>query len=106
MTLRNLISSVLSLPLSEINEIIDKKCNNSYYIYKIEKKNSNGKRKIFHPSKKIKSIQYLLTNLIFNKIRIHDNAMAYVKGKKNPLRKNALKHSKFRYNIKVDFKNF
>src|SRR6056297_720574 len=105
MQIRKYFSSILSIPLQEINNIIDKK-SNRYHKYSVLKKNNVGKRTIYHPSREIKSLQYILVSNIFSKLKTSQYAMAYIKGKKNPLRENAQKHSNFRYNLRIDFENF
>jgi RNA-directed DNA polymerase len=78
----------------------------SYKIFYIDKKYSNKKRKICQPSKETKMLQYYLLDNFFPQFNVHATAMAYVKGKKSPLKTNALTHSAFDYSAHFDFENF
>jgi RNA-directed DNA polymerase len=77
----------------------------SYKRYEIKKK-SGGKRTIYHPSKKTKSIQYALIETIFLKIPVHSSAAAYKRNLKSPLLENAKLHSPYPYSVRVDAKDF
>lgn len=71
----------------------------------IPKKNG-GIRTIYHPSSKVKLIQYWLINNVFSNLPIHNAAYAFVK--ERSIKSNALQHAnaKNKYYVKVDLKNF
>lgn len=75
----------------------------SFKCFYIEKRNGS-KRKIYHPNKKTKLIQYWLIDNIFSKFPIHSSATAYKKG--TSTLKNALLHRKNRYFVRIDLLNF
>ena len=103
----SLISSVanyLSLDKSKVL-LIATEAPKTYKKYNIRKKNG-GLRQIFHPSKPTKSLQYSLMQIFFSAFKIHDSAIAYRKGTKSPLLKNAKQHSHLNYTLRVDCKDF
>ncbi|MDK9455953.1 RNA-directed DNA polymerase, partial [Klebsiella variicola] len=63
-------------------------------------KKKGGMRTIYHPSSKVKLIQYWLMNNIFSKLSMHNAAYAFVKNRS--IKSNALLHaaSKNRYYVK------
>ncbi|HDU4010820.1 TPA: retron St85 family RNA-directed DNA polymerase [Klebsiella variicola] len=69
-------------------------------------KKKGGMRTIYHPSSKVKLIQYWLMNNIFSKLSMHNAAYAFVKNRS--IKSNALLHaaSKNRYYVKIDLKDF
>lgn len=71
----------------------------------IPKKNG-GVRTIYHPSSKVKLIQYWLINSILSKLPVHDAAYAFVKNRS--IKSNALLHasSRNKYYVKIDLKDF
>lgn len=73
--------------------------------WKIPKRNG-GYRTIYHPSSKIKLIQYWLINNVFSHLPIHDAAYAFVRNRS--IKDNALRHaeSRHKYYVKIDLKNF
>ncbi|PTA90600.1 RNA-directed DNA polymerase [Kosakonia sp. H7A] len=73
--------------------------------WEIAKKNG-GVRTIYHPSAKVKLIQYWLINNVFSNLPIHDAAYAFVI--KRSIKSNALLHAnaKNKYYVKIDFKDF
>ncbi|MBN2352114.1 MAG: retron St85 family RNA-directed DNA polymerase [Spirochaetales bacterium] len=77
----------------------------NYKLYYIKKKNGDS-RAIFHPSKETKMLQYALMEKFLKKIPVHEFAMAYKKGIKSPLKKNALYHLNTQYTLHIDFTNF
>lgn len=104
MNVLNKISKFTYLNKEEIATIL-LNAKNSYKKIYIKKRNG-GTREIYHPARELKTLQYAFKNLYLDEILIHDSAMAYVKGKKSPLKNNALIHSKFDYSIRIDFKDF
>ncbi len=76
-----------------------------YKIYTIEKA-SGGKRKIYHPAKQLKMIQYALYELLLKQFTANDIAYAYIPGLISPLRKHATIHSRYPYTIRIDIKDF
>ncbi len=94
------------LNIDDINNIISKAPSN-YRKFSIPKKNNSGKfRYIYTPATEIKMFQYILMNYYFLSYSVHPCAMAYVKGKKSPLRLNAEKHKSFKFSVHYDFSNF
>ena len=71
--------------------------------FTIEKR-SGGSRTIFHPSKKLKVIQYWLISKIFSDMPVSDAAMAYRKGVS--ILHNARAHANNRFFVKMDLKDF
>lgn len=67
-------------------------------------KRHGGERRILIPSVKLKTIQYWLMHKVFSKMQIHDAAMAYVKNRS--IVKNAFMHSRNKYFLKLDLKEF
>jgi len=77
----------------------------TYKMYR-KKKRRGGERMIFHPSKRTKTLQYLLIHFLFSKLPVHGAAHGYVKGLVSPLRKNAEHHAKNAFLLKTDFTDF
>jgi len=98
------ISQLLNVSNDEIIRIV-KHAQNSYKKFYIKKKNGSN-RTIFQPSKSLKSVQYALINLYFNKLPVHNIVFSYKKGLKSPLRENAKKHLNYKFSLKIDFENF
>ncbi|EJN9111085.1 retron St85 family RNA-directed DNA polymerase, partial [Salmonella enterica] len=69
-------------------------------------KRNGGIRTIYHPSSKVKLIQYWLINNVFSNLPIHNASYAFVK--KRSIKSNALMHAtaKNKYYVKVDLKDF
>lgn len=72
-------------------------------IFYIPKRNGS-KRKIFHPDKKTKLIQYWLIHNILSRFPIHKSATAYKK--KASTLENAIQHKCNRYFIRIDLQSF
>lgn len=68
------------------------------------KKRDGGERVVYQPSKKIKVIQYWLISNVFQSIRVHSAATAYLKGKS--IKHNLLLHKRGRFFLKLDFCEF
>ena len=71
--------------------------------FRIPKRNG-GTRVIYHPAKKLKTIQYWLMANVFSKLRVHEAATAYVKGKS--ILTNAIRHRENQYFLKMDFRDY
>jgi len=71
----------------------------------IAKKNG-GVRTIYHPSSKVKLIQYWLINSVLTNLPVHEAAYAFIKDRS--IKKNAIRHAstKNKYYVKVDLKDF
>lgn len=87
------ISNIYGLSFNETKNLINTAQNN-YRIYKIPKK-TTGTRTIYHPSKQVKAVQYILIDLILKKLQVHNAAVGYIKGVKAPIKRNAEQHAKF-----------
>lgn len=102
MRIDQVISRDLQVPESLINEAI------SGARVRVKKftipKRSGGYREIYHPSKKLKVIQYWLIHSVFSNMPLSDAAMAYREG--TSTLHNAKAHSLNRYFLRMDFKNF
>ncbi|MCQ9122066.1 RNA-dependent DNA polymerase [Rodentibacter pneumotropicus] len=101
------IVDVLSLKLLMSNTDIVKFANTAphrYKVYQIPKRNSSKKRTIAQPSKELKFLQRILCGILEDILPIHNSAFAY---KKNiGIKQNAEFHSKNKFLLKMDFKNF
>ena len=84
---------------------ISNKAPRTYRKYNIKKK-KGGNRIIFHPSKLTKSLQYAIIETILRELPVHQSAAGYIRGIKSPLLRNAEKHAKFRYSVRIDFEDF
>lgn len=74
-----------------------------YKCYRIPKRTS-GYRVILHPSKQLKAVQRWIVGFLLSELPVHKCATAYKKG--CDIGKNARKHRKSNYTVRVDFKNF
>ncbi len=77
----------------------------NYKRYKINKKNG-GKRVIYHPTAKVKSIQYIIKSVLLDELIPSDIAVGYRKDLKSPLKIIAEGHKNYNYAIRIDFKDF
>jgi len=77
----------------------------TYRKYAIPKKRG-GERRISHPSKETKLLQYATLELLLKDLPVHTAAQGFVRGIKSPLRKNALSHSGNPFLLRVDFSDF
>jgi len=75
-----------------------------YKVYEIPKRNSKKTRTIAHPSKELKFIQRTLVEYLSKILPVHETAFAYKKG--IGIKDNAKQHSKSKYLLKMDFKDF
>ena len=67
-------------------------------------KRSGGFRKIEQPSKSVKAVQRWLISSLFSKYPEHQAATGYKKG--SSISANAGAHAKYRYTLRIDFKDF
>lgn len=102
-SLRKLLQSTLFLSDDLINIFIAT-APYRYKIYEIDKRNSDEKRKIAHPSKQLKFIQRIIVKELSNLLPVHNCAYAYRTGR--GIKENALIHSKNSYLLKLDLSNF
>lgn len=102
MQLSELIEFELNLPRNFVTEAISK-AHSSVRNWKIDKR-SGGKRVVSQPSSNVKVIQYWLMINIFSQFELGPNAYAFIKGRS--IRENAQAHSRNRYFVKVDLKDF
>ena len=102
MNIKFKISSDLDIPIEMIDEALSVA---RTYVKKFTIKKRNGAdRNILQPSKKLKTIQYWLIYNVFEKLPIHESAVAYKEG--ISILYNARLHRNNRYFLKVDFKDF
>lgn len=102
MDIKTLISRDLLIPEALINDALIV-ARSQVKIFQIRKR-SGGMREIFHPSKKLKTIQYWMMNRIFNRMPMHDAAMAY---RENiSILDNAKRHRNSRFFLRMDLKDF
>jgi RNA-directed DNA polymerase len=102
MHIKKAIANDISIPENLIDDAISV-ARTQVKVFFIKKK-SGGRREIFHPSKKLKTIQYWLIHCVFNKMSVHDASMAYREG--ISILHNAEKHRANRFFLKMDLKNF
>lgn len=102
MHIKEAIATDLSIPENLIDEAISM-ARDHVKIFRIAKKNG-GYRKIFHPSKKLKTIQYWLIHSVFSQIPVHDASMAYRDG--ISILHNANMRRSSRFFLKMDLKDF
>lgn len=102
MHIKKAIATDLSIPDSLIDEAI---CVARAHvkIFRIDKR-SGGSREIFHPTKKLKTIQYWLMHSVFNHMPVHDASMAYRDG--ISILHNAIMHRSSRFFLKMDLEDF
>lgn len=74
-----------------------------YRVYQVDKRDGT-QRTIEHPSREIKAIQRWLIRALIRNLPVHDAATAYSKGAS--IRKNAERHVRSRYTVRLDFKDF
>lgn len=102
MHIKKAIAADLSIPDGLIDEAISV-ARAHVKIFRIEKR-SGGSREIFHPSKKLKTIQYWLIHSVFNHMSVHDASMAYRGG--ISILHNANMHRSSRFFLKMDLEDF
>lgn len=75
-----------------------------YKIYEIKKKCGTGYRRIHHPAKELKALQYWMIRNVFLKLPTSKHNTAYAKG--CSIRNNAQEHVYSRFMLHVDIQNF
>ncbi|WP_319560295.1 reverse transcriptase domain-containing protein [Marispirochaeta sp.] len=99
------VAQILAIDEATVNQIADKAP--SYYrTYRIPKRNRSGFRTIYHPAKQTKALQYAIITTLLSNLLISKIAYAYKYGLKSPLKENASQHSKYKYSLHIDFKDF
>lgn len=102
MRLSDQIENDLQLPKDFVRDAIE---NSRTHVKKFSISKRNGsKRVIYHPSRKLKTIQYWLIHNIFSKFQIHECACGFVQSKS--ILDNAKAHSNNKYLLKIDLLNF
>lgn len=99
------LSNYLGIPNAELVQSIEK-APRVYRRYKIPKKKKGEFRTIYHPSKVTKAIQSAAVRYLSGNDLVHECAAAYIPGLKSPLLKNARKHSRYYFTIRIDVKDF
>lgn len=102
MNIKEAIVNDLSIPYGLIDEAISV-ARSHVKIFHIQKR-SGGSREIYHPSKKLKTLQYWLIHSVFSQMQVHDASMAYRDGVS--ILHNAEKHRSNRFFLKMDLENF
>ncbi|MDI1361218.1 retron St85 family RNA-directed DNA polymerase [Methylotenera sp.] len=102
MNIKEVISGDIDVPVSMINAAL---IHARQQVKRFAIPKRNGKQRIVvQPSKKLKTIQYWLIINIFEKMAVHDAAIAYRDGKS--ILDNAKLHRENRFFLKLDFKDF
>lgn len=102
MKLIDKISAYLLLPRDFIEKMA-RSASHQYKEYKIRKR-QGGFRKIYHPSKQLKTIQRFLLDFIIEKLPVSDSVFSYRKDIN--IAKHAKVHVKSNYLLRMDFENF
>lgn len=102
MHIKQAIANDLSIPITLIDEAISL-ARVHVKMFRI-KKRSGGTRQIFHPSKKLKTVQYWLMHSVFSLMTVHDASMAYRDGVS--ILHNAKRHRSNRFFLKMDLEKF
>tara|TARA_R110001592_G_scaffold58129_1_gene176421 strand:- start:657 stop:1598 length:942 start_codon:yes stop_codon:yes gene_type:complete len=102
MHIKQAIASELSIPEELINDAI-RLARSQVKVFRLNKRNG-GTREIFHPSKKLKTIQYWLMHSVFSQMPVHEASMAYRNGVS--ILHNAKLHRFNRFFLKMDLENF
>ena len=97
------IAAEFSVPKSVLATIV-RTAPYRYKVYEVPKKSGPGTRTIAQPAKEIKVLQRFLVTKIIDELPVHCVAMAYRKG--GGIRKNAERHVKSKFLLKMDFENF
>lgn len=100
----SLASRDCSVPESWVKDVV-RQGPSRVKILRIEKKSAPGKfRYVSRPSSELEILQRWLVHRFFEKLEIHDSAMAFRQG--HSILKNAQAHAKSQYFVRVDFSNF
>jgi hypothetical protein len=97
------MSRDLLVPIHDL-EYLARSAPYRYKVYEIEKRQAGSKRIIAQPAREVKRLQYWVIANILNHYPIHPASVAYRKGKS--ILNNAKPHSKKRFLLKLDFKDF
>ncbi|MCB1206029.1 MAG: retron St85 family RNA-directed DNA polymerase [Verrucomicrobiae bacterium] len=105
--MKTLIDSVALLSGLTRPEVIAiaEKAPRTYRKYDIPKKKT-GHRRISHPAKETKLLQYAVIDLLLAKMPVHHAAVGFIPGLKSPLKENATRHAKNAFMLRADFKDF
>ncbi|MHA3511803.1 retron St85 family RNA-directed DNA polymerase [Yersinia enterocolitica] len=93
----------LTAKVDNLQQLLKSRPSTHYKVYKIPKR-SIGFRLIAQPTKNLKHVQRIIIDLLLNKIKVHENATAYIQGKNISF--NASIHQKSNYLLKLDLENF
>ena len=104
-SVREVVAAYLGLDVQASLEVA-RKSPGTYRRYLVPKKSGSGMRDIFHPSKETKALQYALLETVLPTLPVHSAATGYVRGIQSPLLRNAQAHCKFRFTVRLDFKDF
>lgn len=96
----------VSLDLNIPEEMLQKAiANGRRYVKHLKIKKSDGTyRRVYQPSKKLKTIQYWLIRNILSRMNVHKASAAYQKNLS--IKENAFRHRDNKYMLKLDFKDF
>jgi RNA-directed DNA polymerase len=102
MTLEEKIASDLNLTRKYVHLVV-RTASHRYKTYEIAKK-TGGFRTIHHPARELKLFQrWLMANLL-SRLPVHKSAYAYKRG--GSIYRNARRHAKSNFLLKVDFRDF
>lgn len=95
--LHDTIAEFAGLSLEELDQVVSK-APHTYKRYYIPKK-TGGRREIHHPSKETKLIQYILIDLVFKRLPVHELATAYKED--CSIKENVEYHKDYEYSIRM-----
>lgn len=104
-SVRQIVAAYLGVDVQTVVEVA-RRAPKTYRRYFVPKKSGHGMRAIFHPSKETKALQYALLETVLPTLPVHDAATGYVRGIRSPLLRNAQAHCRFRFTVRLDFKDF
>lgn len=93
----------LLLPPRELSILIDS-APHRYKVYQIPKRTPGQFRTIAQPAREVKALQHWVLRHVLNQFEVHPAATAYRKGRS--ILHNAKPHTRGRYLLKMDFKEF
>jgi RNA-directed DNA polymerase len=97
------LSRVALLPADELMTLI-RSAPHRYKVYQIPKRKPGQFRTIAQPAKEVKALQYWVMKNVLNKFEVHPAATGYRKGRS--IAHNARPHTRSRFLLKLDFKDF
>jgi len=100
--LKESIAIFAGISKEELEALVNK-AQHTYKRYYIPKK-SGGSRRIHHPSSETKLIQYILIDILLEKLSIHHLATGYRENVS--IKDNVNYHKDYEYSIRMDFRNF